>query len=105
MEALNSNNQFYQNNILPLLANINGNSLKSKMMSGQITQSMWAKCYNVYAFDMARVQDQVQDNLLKSFQIQFKCDTASATYTYDFYYIMVYENELSIDRISGQITA
>jgi len=39
-EPQNFNYQFYNNNALTLMADINGNSLKSKFFSGQITKSM-----------------------------------------------------------------
>jgi hypothetical protein len=40
-EPQNFNYQFYNNNSLSIMADINGNSLKSKFFSGQITKSMW----------------------------------------------------------------
>ena len=102
VEPLQYNNQFYNNNLLPLIANVNGNSMKSQFMSGQITSTMWQKAYNVFTFDMKKVEDEVQDNVLKSFQINFKVDT---TNTYDFMVILSYQNELNVDRLTGQVTS
>lgn len=102
IEPLQQINQFYNNNAMQLMASINGNSMKSKFMSGQITQTMWQKAYNVFAFDMKKVEDEVQDNILKSFQINFKIDTLN---TYDFMIILSYQNELNIDRLTGQVTS
>jgi hypothetical protein len=101
-EPLQFNNQFYLNNLMPLLANQNGNSFKSDFMSGQISRSMWEKAYNVYSLDLRRVQDEVQDNQSKSFQLQFKVDTRG---TYNFLIIMTFQNQLTIDRITGQVTS
>lgn len=102
IEPLQQINQFYNNNVMQLMANINGNSMKSKFMSGQITSTMWQKAYNVFAFDMKKVEDEVQDNVLKSFQINFKVDTVNV---YDFMIILSYQNELNIDRLTGQVTS
>ena len=101
-EPLQFNSQFYVNNLFSLLGKINGNSLKSDFMTGQITSSMFNKCYNVYSFDLKRVADSVSDNGNKSFQIVFKVDSNN---TYDFIVIVAYQNELSVDRLSGMITA
>jgi len=95
-------NQFYINNLLPLLAQQNGNSFKSSFMSGQINRSEWEKAYNVYSIDMRRVADEVQDAQSKAFQLTFKIDTNN---TYDFLVILTYQNSLSIDRVTGQITS
>ncbi len=102
IEPLQQINQFYNNNVLPLIANVNGNSMKSKFMSGQITSTMWQKAYNVFTFDMKKVEDEVQDNVLKSFQINFKVDTVN---TYDFMVILSYQNELNVDRLTGMVTS
>jgi hypothetical protein len=102
VEPLQYQHQFYNNNLIPLISQLNGNSLKSKFMSGQITFNMWQKAYNVFAFDMKKVEDEVQDNVLKSFQLNFKVDTIN---TYDFMIVLSYQNELNLDRLTGQITS
>ena len=94
--------QHYINNLLPELANMNGNSLKSKFFSGQITKSMWEKCYGVYTINLEKVTDEIQDNLMKSFQIQFKNDNLI---TYDFIIMISYQMELAVNRPSGTLTA
>ena len=95
-------NQFYIHNVLPLLAQENGNSIKSQFFSGQISKSMWEKAYNVHSLDLRRVADEVQDSQSKSFQLTFKVDTIA---TYDFIIIVTFQNSLTIDRVSGMITA
>ena len=102
VEPFQQNNQFYVNNVLQNIAQLNGNSFKSDFISGQITKSMWEKCYNVFTLDMRRVADEVQDASNKSFQLTFKLDTAE---TYDFLIILTYMNKLTVDRLTGQITS
>jgi hypothetical protein len=95
-------NQFYIHNVLPLLAQENGNSIKSQFFSGQISKSSWEKAYNVHSLDLRRVADEVQDAQSKSFQLSFKIDT---TATYDFIIIVTFQNSLTVDRVSGMITS
>jgi len=87
------------------MADINGNSLKSKFFSGQITKSMWENGYNVYSINLEKVTDEITDSLMKSFQLIFQVETSTvANITYDFYYIITYQSELSLDRSTGTIT-
>ena len=72
------------------MANVNGNSLKSKFFSGQITKSQWESGYNVYSINLQKAQDEIQDSLMKSFQLIF--------------YLKTYQSELSLDRSTGTIT-
>ena len=102
IEPLQYNTQFYINNLLPLLAQNNGNSYVSDYFSGQVTKSMWEKCYNVYSLDITRVVDEVTDTASKSFQLEWKIDTNN---TYDFLVFIVYQNSLAIDRLTGTITS
>ena len=105
MEAQNFNYQFYNNNALTLMADINGNSLKSKLFSGQITKSMWENGYNAYTLNLQKVQDEVQDSLMKSFQLIFQVESSTVTtVSYDFYYLITYQSELSLDRSTGVVT-
>jgi hypothetical protein len=104
-EALNFNYQFYNNNSLSIMSDINGNSLNSKFFSGQITKSMWENGYNVYSINLEKVQDEITDNLMKSFQLIYQIETNTGTkLKYDFYYIITYQSELSLDRSTGTIT-
>jgi hypothetical protein len=105
-EPQNFNSQFYNNNTLSIMANINGNSLKSKFFSGQITKSMWENGYNVYSINLEKVTDEITDSLMKSFQLIYQIeDNSSGTkLKYDFYYIITYQSELSLDRSTGTIT-
>jgi len=104
-EQQSYNYQFYNNNSLSIMADINGNSLKSKFFSGQITKSMWENGYNVYSINLEKVTDEITDSLMKSFQLIFQVETSTvANITYDFYYIISYQSELFLDRSTGTIT-
>jgi hypothetical protein len=105
-EPQNFNYQFYNNNTLSIMADINGNSLKSKFFSGQITKSMWENGYNVYSINLEKVTDEITDSLMKSFQLiyQIEDNTSQTKLKYDFYYIITYQSELSLDRTTGTIT-
>ena len=89
------------------MSDINGNSLKSKFFSGQITKSMWENGYNVYTINLEKVQDEITDSLMKSFQLIYQVeDNSSQTkLKYDFYYLITYQSELSLDRSTGTITS
>jgi len=102
-EPQNFNYQFYNNNTLSIMADINGNSLKSKFFSGQISKSQWESGYNVYSINLEKVQDEITDSLMKSFQLIFQID-GTAGLSYDFYYIITYQSELFLDRSTGTIT-
>jgi hypothetical protein len=105
-EPLNFNQQFYMHNNLNIMANVNGNSLKSRFFSGQISKSMFENGYNVYSIDLQKVQDELQDSMMKSFQLIYQIeDNSSVTkLKYDLYYIITYQSELSLDRSTGSIT-
>jgi hypothetical protein len=103
------NYQFYNNNALSLMADVNGNSLKSKFFSGQITKSMWENGYNVYSINLEKVTDEITDSLMKSFQLIFQVEDSTITtpankLKYDFYYMITYQSELNLDRSTGTIT-
>jgi hypothetical protein len=105
-EPQNLNSQFYNNNALSLMADINGNSLRSKFFSGQITKSMWENGYNVYCINLEKVTDEITDSLMKSFQLIYQIEDSNLPTKpkYDFYYIITYKSELSLDRSTGTIT-
>ena len=88
------------------MADINGNSLKSKFFSGQITKSMWENGYNVYSINLEKVTDEITDSLMKSFQLIYQVEdsTLANKLKYDFYYIITYQSDLSLDRSTGTIT-
>ncbi len=104
IQPLQYNYDFYNNQMLPLLGKINGNSLKSRFQTGQITSSMFSKCYNTFTFDMEKCADQIMDNGQKQFQVNFQVDGIQ-TVIYDFLLIITYQNEVYIDQISGTITS
>ena len=66
-EPQNFNYQFYNNNALSIMADVNGNSLKSKFFSSQITRTMWESGYNVYSINLQKITDEISDSLMKSF--------------------------------------
>ncbi len=107
-EPQNFNYQFYNDNSLSIMADINGNSLKSKFFSGQITKSMFENGYSVYTINLEKVQDELQDSLMKSFQLIYQVEDSTFAQAnklkYDFYYIITYQSELSLDRSTGTIT-
>ena len=108
-EPQNFNYQFYNNNSLSIMADINGNSLKSKFFSGRITKSMWENGYNVYSINLEKVTDEITDSLMKSFQLIYQVEDstfqpAANKLKYDFYYIIAYQSELTLDRSTGTIT-
>jgi hypothetical protein len=90
------------------MSDINGNSLKSKFFSGQITKSMWENGYNVYSINLEKVQDEITDSLMKSFQLIFQVEDSTFAQAnklkYDFYYMITYQSELNLDRSTGTIT-
>jgi hypothetical protein len=96
------NFQFFNNHYLPMEC-VNGASLKSSYFSGQITKSMWERCYGVYEFDLTGSLDQIQDNLPKSFGLDFNVDTVAGL-AYDFLVVFINQNELYLSRPTGLIT-
>ncbi len=90
------------------MANVNGNSLKSRFFSGQISKSMFENGYNVYSIDLQKVQDELQDSMMKSFQLIYQIEDSKFAEAnklkYDLYYIITYQSELSLDRSTGNIT-
>ena len=88
------------------MSDINGNSLKSKFFSGQISKSMWENGYNVYSINLEKVTDEITDSLMKSFQLIYQIEDSNLPNKpkYDFYYIITYQSELSLDRSTGTIT-
>ena len=109
VNPLQYNSDYYENNLLPLLGKhiANGNSLKSELFSGMIKKRDWETAYGVYAFNICKSTDYESDNMMKNFQINFTLEsTATASpYVYDFLWILDYQNELYIDRITGTITS
>jgi len=101
-ENIQLSNQFYENSMLQALALVNGNAHESELISGLVTKSMFQRCYNVYTLDLKRVADEVQDDVLKSFMLNFKIDTKGA---YEFVVLVTYDNSVTIDRIGGSVTS
>jgi hypothetical protein len=69
---------------------------------------MWENGYNVYSINLEKVQDEITDSLMKSFQLIYQIEDSTFALAnklkYDFYYIITYQSELSLDRTTGTIT-
>ena len=70
---------------------------------------MFENGYNVYSIDLQKVQDELQDSMMKSFQLIYQIEDSKFTpeankLKYDLYYIITYQSELSLDRSTGTIT-
>jgi hypothetical protein len=102
-EKLQYNFQYYNNHYLPMEC-VNGASFKSPWSCGQITKSMWERIYGVYEFDLTGALDELQDNLPKSFTVDFKVDTVAGL-TYDFLVVFTSQSEMYLHRGTGLITS
>jgi hypothetical protein len=98
------NYQFYNNNGMSIMADINGNSPKSALFSGQISKSQWEQGYNVYYVNLEKCSDIISDSLMKAFQLTYTIEGNNAAVIYDMYYIITYQNEVNLDRLTGKIT-
>ena len=72
------NYQFYNNNVMSIIADINGNSPKSALFSGQISKSQWEQGYNVYYVNLEKCSDIISDSLMKAFQLTYTIDGNNA---------------------------
>jgi hypothetical protein len=109
IEPLQYNYQYYNNHYLPLEC-ANGASLKSEYHTGQITRTMWEKCYGVYEFDLQATLDEVQDTNPQTFAVEFDIDTIGANsgvglepLKYDFLFMFVNQHEYKVSRSTGLI--
>jgi len=98
------NYQFYNNNAMSIMADINGNSPKGSLFSGQISKSQWENGYNVYYVNLEKCSDIISDSLMKAFQLTYSIEGNNETVFYDMYYIISYQNEVNLDRLTGKIT-
>jgi DNA polymerase III psi subunit len=72
-------------------------------MSGQITYSMYKKCYGVMVVDLERVSDSTVDDLIRSIQVSW---VNSSSLAYDYCCILIeFENQIEIDSVTGQVVA
>jgi len=99
------NYQFYNNNAMSIMADINGNSPKGSLFSGQISKSQWENGYNVYYVNLEKCSDIISDSLMKAFQLTYSFEGNHPDVFYDMYYIISYQNEVNLDRLSGKITS
>ena len=104
MVLINYNYNFYNNNALSIVSDINDNSLKGNLFSGQISKSMWENGYNVAYVNLEKVSDIILDSTMKQFQLSYTIEGSNSDVTYDMYYIISYQNEVNLDRLSGKIT-
>ena len=103
-EPQNYNYNFYNNNALSIVSDINGNSVKGNLFAGQISKSMWENGYNVSYINLEKVSDIILDSTMKQFQLSYTIDGSNTDVSYDMYYIISYQNELNLDRLTGKIT-
>jgi hypothetical protein len=99
------NYSFYNSNAMSIISDINGNSPKSALFSGQISKSQWENGYNVYYVNLEKVSDIITDSTMKAFQLTYTVEGNNDFVLYDMYYIISYENELNLDRLSGKISS
>ena len=71
-------------------------------MSGQITYSMYNKCYGVMVVDLERVSDSTVDDLIRSIQVSW---VNSGSLAYDYCILIEFENQIEIDSVTGQVVA
>jgi hypothetical protein len=88
--------------MLQALARYDGNAFNSELVSGLVTKAMYNKCYGVVSLDIKRVADQIQDDAMKSFLLNFRVDTKGA---YDFIVLITYDNTIYIDRVLGSVVS
>jgi hypothetical protein len=87
------------------MSDINGNSPKGALFSGQISKSQWENGYNVYYVNLEKCSDIISDSLMKAFQLTYALEGNNQdNIAYDMYYIISYENEVNLDRLTGKIT-
>ena len=96
---------FLNNNALSIVSDINGNSLKGNLFSGQISKSMWENGYNVTYVNLEKVSDIILDSGMKQFQLSYTIEGSNADVFYDMYYIISYQNEVNLDRLTGKVTS
>ena len=70
--------------------------------SGRIRYSDWRRCYNSYVIDLERVSDSITDEIIKNIQISFQVASQN---TYNFVLITEYQEEVTMDCITGQVVA
>jgi hypothetical protein len=99
------NYSFYNSNAMSILADINGNSPKGALFSSQINKSQWENGYNVFYVNLQKASDIITDSTMKAFQLTYAFEGNNQdNVAYDMYYIISYENELNLDRLTGKIT-
>ena len=104
-EPQNYNYNFFNNNALSIVSDINGNSLKGNLFSGQISKSMWENGYNVTYVNLEKVSDISLDSAMKQFQLSYTIEGTNTDVYYDMYYIISYQNEINLDRLTGKVTS
>ena len=90
---------------MSIIADINGNSPKSALFSGQISKSQWENGYNVYYVNLEKVSDIILDSTMKQFQLSYTIEGTNTDVTYDMYYMISYQNEINLDRLTGKVTS
>jgi hypothetical protein len=81
---------------------VGGGDWRSMVTSGRIRYSDWRRCYNTFVIDLERCSDAVTDDLIKNIQVSFQNDTQN---TYNFVLITEYQEEVTMDCVTGQVVA
>ena len=93
---------------MSILADINGNLPKKALFSSQINKSQLKNGYKVFYVNLNKASDIITDSTMKAFQLTYAFEgnnsEGNASIAYDMYYIISYENELNLDRLTGKIT-
>lgn len=92
----------YYNSSLISQGIANGNAFKSYAMSGRVKYSDFNSCYGAYVVDLERVTDEISDETIKNIQLTFKINTQN-TVKYNMLYIIEYQSECYVDRLTGQV--
>ena len=103
-EPQSYNYNFYNNNALSIVSDINGNSVKGNLFSGRISKSMWENGYNVFYVNLEIVSDIILDSTMKQFQLSYTIEESNTDVSYDMNNIISYQNEVNLDRLTGKIT-
>jgi hypothetical protein len=54
--------------------------------------------------NLEKCSDIISDSLMKAFQLTYTIEGFNTTVLYDMYYIISYQNEVNLDRLTGKIT-
>ena len=58
----------------------------------------------MYYVNLENCSDIISDSLMKVFQLTYSFEGNNENVFYDMYYIISYQNEVNLDRLTGKIT-